>query len=311
MKIAFLHGKGIMFNGARYKFFKLFEKIYEAKWVPSNTDWDYDIAVVPGDGHTEYKAALARKKPYILSQHDILATISTSNKKRHMHDALAIANAKGIIFTSEDHQKIVNPKQQSRVLHLRPSIDDVVFPLPDEEKLPGKNLVYVGGINNKKGGAYGYRYYLPQFKSIIRRGWKVHLYRARSDDHDLNPYKAIGCVIHDRVSMSDLYKEISKYTAGFQCYNDIGTNKASFRYALTCRPNKLWEYLGAGIPTIGYLGGNGMEIYNGKWGVVLKDLSGMEGIQLPVITREMQEEQVIEQDIPMVKEFVDKVASTI
>ena len=76
-------------------------------------------------------------------------------------------------------------------------------------------------------------------------------------------------------------------------------------------PNKLWEYLGAGIPTIGYLGGEGTKIYDGEWGVVLKSLADINDVELPVITREMQEEQAIEQDTPMVKEFIDKVASTI
>lgn len=309
MKIAFLYGKGIMFNGSQYKYFKLFGKIHETMWLPCDTDCDYDIAVVPGDGHTEYKFPLAKGKPYILSQHDILSTISKSNKKRHNADAAAIKNAKGIMFTSEEHQITVNPNQPSIVVHLRPSIDDIVY--PSSKKLPGKNMVYVGGINNSKGGMYGYRYYLPQFKSIIRRGWNVHLYRARQDDHELKPYKMIGCVIHGRVPMNELYKEISCYTAGFQCYNDVGTNKLSLKYAMTCRPNKLWEYLAAGIPTIGYIGGNGTKLYDGKWGTVLKNLGEINDAKLPVITREMQEEQTIEHDIPRVKEFIEMVMATL
>ena len=157
------------------------------------------------------------------------------------------------------------------VLYLRPSIVDLDFlPLP---KLPGKNIVYAGGLLDNTqphdiGGRFSYRCYADIFKKFIEQGWSVHLYAARQRP---NIYTQIGCHYHPRFAEGkELYREMSKYQLGFQGFNDVN---GSFDYAKTCRPNKIWNYLAAGIPTVGINPGNGIELYEGKWGYELKDLN--------------------------------------
>jgi len=219
-----------------------------------------------------------------------------------------IQNAEAILLTSEDHlsffQQLDIDLPPHEVVYLRPSIKNLRFdPLP---KLPGKNLVYAGGIRDasKSSTPFGYRSYKYIFEQIIKQGWNVHIYakqRSRS-----NEYQDIGCIWHPPVKQSRLYRELSQYTAGFVGYNTVGVPEQAVKYAFSCRPNKLWEYLAGGIPTIGYQVGNGGAIFDGKWGTVLDDLASINQIKLPQITNEMRYAQTSDQDKPRVKKLIDK-----
>jgi len=67
----------------------------------------------------------------------------------------------------------------------------------------------------------------------------------------------------------------------------------------------------AGIPTVGYQGGNGMEIYKGKWGIIINDLEKktLEGIPKKLkkikITKRMREANVMEKDIKKYKKIIN------
>jgi hypothetical protein len=74
-------------------------------------------------------------------------------------------------------------------------------------------------------------------------------------------------------------------------------------------PNKCWDYLAAGIPTIGYNPGRSSRIYtSGGWGVVLEEHT-VEGIrkieeQLPTISETLRQSQVMDVDIPKLRRLV-------
>lgn len=264
---------------SRYKYFKLIKDIYgedaqafdEHHFLKAKK-FEPDFCVVFGSFRKTYKMPLSLNMPYILCDHDITSLYRPGES---FDEHRKIRNARKIIFTSPDHQDYIcdkyrYPKEKTMVLYLRPSISDLNFdPLP---KLPGKNLAYAGGLlddmqPHDKGGRFSYRCYAETFKQLIDLGWNVHLYAVRQRPAI---YSQIGCVYHPKFNEGrDLYRELSQFTAGIQGFAAINS---AMNYAKTCRPNKIWNYLAAGIPTIGINPGNGINLYEGKWGFELKDL---------------------------------------
>lgn len=267
-----------------------------------------DLLVCSGHPWSYWNIARRHKTPYVLVIGDVasmrLGSILEKEQEMFFH-------AEGAFFTSEEHVLFCSENgfvlPPFEIVYLRPQMKDMLFdPLP---KIPGRNLVYAGSAQSrKKGNFFGYRAYADIFAEIIKRGWNMHIYPATDlEKSDRSCYLDRGCVIHDPVTQEELPRELSQYTAGFQGYNLEGIPPTAASYALRCRPNKLWEYLSAGIPTIGYNTGNGGKIYDGKWGIVLKELSQIEHVELPVITEQMRMEQTIDQDAPRIKRFLESI----
>ena len=84
-----------------------------------------------------------------------------------------------------------------------------------------------------------------------------------------------------------------------------------------CRPNKNWEYLAAGIPTLGVWPGRSGGVFDGKWGTVLKFSSLSElrdmlkEVSFPPITDELRLSQTMEQDIPLIRAPLDPILGQI
>lgn len=278
------------------------------------------IAVVSGDTWPMWRYCYGAEIPYILVQQDVWSWRSgeTSSNEKEM-----IENAQAIIFTSEEHQAYCADRYclpPSIVVHLRPLRKDLDFePLP---KLPGKTLVYAGGLVPKwedRKGLFGYRAYHGIFACAVAAGWEVHVYnpyhawRGAAETKHYKEYKEIGVISHKAVPNDQLYRELSQYTAGLHGYNMVDVPPAAADYVQSCRPNKCWEYLAAGIPTLGVWSGRSDEIFDGKWGTVLKftgldDLSdAMEDVSFPPITDELRFSQTIEQDIPLIRALLDPI----
>ena len=244
--------------------------------------------------------------PYILCDHDIQSMYRPGESS---DEHKKIKNAKKIIFTSPDHQKYVCdkysiPKGNTIVVYLRPSKEDLDF--ESLEKLPGKNLVYIGGLLDNTfpthtQGRFAYRCYADIFKDIMAQGWNVHLYAARKRPEI---YSKIGCIYHQRFNEGkDLFKELSQYTAGLQGF---GIVNGSFEYAKTCRPNKIWNYLAGNIPTIGINPGNGIELYEGKWGYELKEVAKINELDFNKLDlSKHRQEELIENQSEELQKFIE------
>jgi len=271
-----------------------------------------DFMVVRGDARKDYYIALKNKIPYILIANDIMGMrvgrILESDK--HM-----IENASGVIFTSEYHVKYCQENNIKipyyEVIHSRPLMRDLKF-VP-QKKLPGLNLVYAGGIGarwNSRAKPHGYRQYHKIFEQFLSAGWKVHLYPATANN--LQEYKDMGCNVYSKITYKELLSEMSQYTAGFHGYNKDGVPKTAYEYSQNCIGNKCWDYLMAGIPTIGFQGGKGMDIYRNKWGIVLRSLSKRNLENLPKrleklnITEQLKYENLMDNDIEKYQNIVNK-----
>ena len=278
-----------------------------------------DFMVVRGDTREDYLIPLKSNIPYILIENDINSMRRKYVKEILKHERRKIENASAVIFTSEEHAKYYRELKRKynwkippyEIIHTRPLKKDLNF--EPKEKLEGLNLVYAGGTIPhwmRRTSHYGYRCYHEILEAFIKAGWNVHIYSASYNTGKLSEYKGIGCKIHDNLPYKMLLKEMSQYTAGLHSYNKTGVMEKAFDYTQICRGNKIWDYLAAGIPTIGYQGGNGTKIYRGKWGITIKDLEEKTLKDIPrrlarlKITDSMRKQNVMDEDIGKYRKLV-------
>lgn len=298
-------------DGSRYKYGEMFSRVCTVDHIPwPRNVSSYDFGIVFGDKNPDYKRLLSAGIPYLLVEQDVYTIrnkTADSTQEREM-----IENAACVLFTSEDHLDILSKLYQmppARVVHLRPLAQDIEFePLP---KLPGQNIVYAGGIVNwaARDGLFGYRAYHEVFKRLMACGWTVHVYPAWKGAERQPEYAAIGCVTHHHVWQGDIYRELSQYQAAFHGYAEF----AEQYYCYVCRPNKLWEGLGAGIPTFGYNGGPAASIYHLRWGHHTTSLKMFPSVTKKVLAMEVPDElrkrEVMDNDIDAFRELVEIAAS--
>lgn len=271
-----------------------------------------EFMVVRGDTREDYLIPLKSNIPYILIENDVNSLRRKYVKEILEHERKKIENASAVIFTSEEHAKYYQELKKKhgwkipyhKVIHTRPLKKDLDF--EPKEKLEGLNLVYAGGTIphwHRRTSHYGYRCYHKIFEDFIKAGWNVHIYSASYNTNRLSEYKGIGCIIHNNLPYKMLLQEMSQYTAGLHSYNKVGVIEKTFDYTQICRGNKIWDYLAAGIPTIGYQAGIGSKTYKGKWGIVIKDLEEKTLKNIPKrlaklkITNKMREQNVMDEDI--------------
>lgn len=277
--------------GSVYKYTEMFRRIGDVT----------DVIVPPGDGYADLLEAITREKPdigfmggdwwehwrafdragipYVLAEHDV---VTLRRSTGGAHERAMLENASAVLFTSEDHRDYCAARYRlphTEIVHLRPLLEQVDFkPLP---QMKGRHLVYAGGIQSwrQRHGQYGYRCYQRIFERAMEAGWTMHVYPCYlTAPETIAEYAALGCVMHEQVPHRDLGRELSVYTAGLQAYADEGCDPLAISYCMTCRPNKTWDYLAAGIPTIGYNAGATAEIYRDRWGVVIDDLAHLTDI---------------------------------
>ena len=318
MKIAFIYKNNILLVGSKYKYKAMLENFADVNviWDDHETlvdsrimEYKPDLIAVMGDGNKQYKYAIKHGIPYILFQMDVKSMRENPGQEMLESEMSMVLNAYKIVCTSENHAEYLLKRYgvDSLVIYLRPLLRDLDFePLP---KLPGKHLVYAGGITTWKlrSEGFGYRAYHAIFKHFMKSGWTVHVYPGYPlSENRRKDYNKLKVVLHDIVPEGRmLYKELSQYTAGFQGYNPVGTKKKVLQYALSCRPNKLWLYAAAGIPTISYSGGKGVKIMTeGGWGVKIGSIKQLSNLILPEVTDEMRYSNVIDDYVDLLKGYI-------
>jgi hypothetical protein len=275
-----------------------------------------DLAFCRGDWLKYWMVLVKKKIPYILIEQDVHSLRTKVGNRQIKDERTMLESAAGVIFTSADHRDYLCERYRitnHAVVHLRPLRKHLAWhPM---EKLPGdKHLVYAGGlVKMAPGGSYGYRAYGDIFKAFIDAGWTVHTYGSRNQYATVRDYaKKIGTIPHGWREYPVLLQEMSQYTAGLQAYCREGVKPRAFAYTQTCRPNKTWDYLAAGIPTIGLYAGNCAKIYQeGGWGIVIPDTerSTLENIELPTFPPDERFKQVMDDDIVLFDEVIQKALS--
>lgn len=314
------HGYSRHYNGSVYKWLHLFDPMLAIHRIehPSERSCANQLrhvqarfAIVNGDIHPEYKAALRAGIPYLLFQHDV----HTMRGVKDDEERRKLVNASAVLFTSEEHRDYCIERYDLEHTWLVPlkhlQADIVTKPGSPFE---GRTVAFSGSIlgDDARNGDFGYRAYGSILRDFVALGWTPHIWTQTCFRHQHgNELADSGCVVHAEVTQDVLYQQMSRCTIGLQSYAPYGT-KASKAYAMTCRPNKLWEYLAAGIPTLGVNGGRGMAVYDGKWGVAAKGTSrrhiaeALERIDDITITTQMQRAEAIDHHMTDAREIVER-----
>ena len=262
-----------------------------------------DFAVVRGDRFDHFRIPLGRGLPYLLIGHD-LATMRDSGSPAAAAEREMIEGAAAVLFATRPLAEYAAARYRlphHDVVPLRPRAADLRFsPLPKRRR----TLVYAGGTAPMHQAAtpWGYRANVDIFRAAIRGGWEVHVYPSRVRPGVNREYADAGCVVHAPVPERHLPEELSQYSAGLQVFNTAGVPADAVAYARLAWPNKAWQYLAAGIPTVGCNPGfEAARIYEGRWGIVLDGPEALERLtphDLPLVSDGDRRREVIDRDAP-------------
>ena len=207
------------------------------------------------DQTTLLKCLVDSGEPFIAHQHDIASMRGPDYFEPFLHKPEHIQS----VFTSEAHRRHVCeswdiPIPQCWLIYNLPVLAWQPE-IPQPRKKIDRSVVYFGGLTVSPTANTGYRFYLPQWRRLVEAGIKVHIYthgQISRNVHDT--YRSSPLMfIHERIPHHQLYEEISQYTVGFNGYNNVGGVPPDWRdFAVTCVPNKAFDYMFAGIPTLAY-----------------------------------------------------------
>lgn len=213
-------------------------------------------------------------KPVIHDCHDLRSSNREVTPDMMMVEYLAHKHADGVIYPScglrdEAIKKFKIPIEKTLV------IENLV----SKEIIPDRHMpkmsrsdemihcVYEGGVvAEDKSYKYYYCYY---WLELAKAGVHIHFYTAAAPDvcHKLES-------LHDNIhyegnlSSAELALEMSKYDVGLCFYNVTDENR---HYLEMSSPNKLYEYINAGLPVaIGDITAHRKIVEANHWGKVLK-----------------------------------------
>jgi len=218
--------------------------------------WDisknYDILHCHNEPDVLTVAALAGDTPVVHDTHDLLTLRHGKNRDLQYFEGLANRGASGRVYVS-DYQKDMAHKihgtdlDYSIVLHnyvSKSMIPDTFLPKRSQTE-GGVHVVYEGGVT---GPELPHRYFLPLFQTIAQHHYHLHIYAPFHQPH----YEAVAIdnpYLHYYPPMSPekIVRELSQYDVGLIPFIVNDENRHHLDSAM---PNKLFEYLAAGLPVL-------------------------------------------------------------
>jgi len=195
-----------------------------------------------------------KKTKVIHNAHDV---DNIRRKYIPIEERMAFKVADGIIYVSEPIQKTCNDlhsiEAPTMVLFNYPTqsmVDSVNMSFTDKKK----TLVYEGGVNPignsqsiiEMNRVFKYRDLFPIFQKLIEMGNEVHVYPGNADA--FNTGQHTGVILHPPTMFDKLLPEIAQFKYNLCIFNNDDGKQDQVNYTT---PNKLWDGLCAGLPTIG------------------------------------------------------------
>lgn len=218
--------------------------------------WDlsrkYDIIHCHNEPDHLTVAALAGDAPVVHDTHDLISLRHDNNQTLRYFEGIANRGSSGRIYVS-DYQM-----DMAHVLYKTDLSKSIVVPnyalkkmIPSEmcQKI-SKNkkdihIVYEGSLSLDSNS---HRYYWQLFEELSKRGLHVHIYPAfHSQKFEVICKNNDFLHYHLPVSPNEIVHTISQYDWGFIPFILTKENKKHLESAM---PNKLFEYLAAGLPVI-------------------------------------------------------------
>ncbi|MCF7912045.1 MAG: glycosyltransferase [Candidatus Cloacimonetes bacterium] len=195
------------------------------------------------------------KLPIIFDQHDLMSLqrVKFSRKKKYW-EQYCLEQANGLIFVTDFYQrKSFELYQLSAPFLILPNMvsGEISRNLPEiQEKLSDQDgrlhLVWAGLITRQP---EHHRYMLKTFQMLSDSGFSIHVYPTRSKEYP--HYSAIPHLhIHKQLSYSEMMKTIGIYDAGLAFFNPWMPDEVKSNLVKHAFPNKINDYIFAGVPPI-------------------------------------------------------------
>ncbi len=193
--------------------------------------------------------------PIVYDQHDLMSLQREKFSRKRKHwEQYCLEQAEGLIFVTEYYQRksfeLYHLTAQYVILPNMISRDAVNESTLLPEKLSDKDgkihLVWVGLITKQTDH---HRYMVKTFEILSEKGFVIHVYPTRSKDYP--SYEAIKNVhIHKQLSYGEMMKAIVVYDAGLAFFNPWMPDERKSSLVKHAFPNKINDYIFAGVPPV-------------------------------------------------------------
>ena len=192
--------------------------------------------------------------PIVYDQHDFFSGKKKLSRPKLSYEKICNEENSGAIYITENYRNLVAQKYQ-----INPH--NIVFPnyglsslllakdnfLPKLSEKDNKiHLVYVGLITQHKNKV---RNMIEHFKKLSEQGFIIHVYSTRNKEY-LEYCKIPNLVMHNKLPINELIKEISQYNFGITFLNNNFENTKILNEIKYGFWNKMYDYLMAGIPVL-------------------------------------------------------------
>lgn len=301
--------------------------------APEGKTWDnpayhvkeimqYDVVHAFCDDTSEIIPLLSRAKQIgkkiIVHQHDIYSMRDLVDMgEPHVYSG-PMSNSAVHVLTSQAHYRYLQSMYGNFMVRVMLNMPVASW---SQEKIETpkieKSMAYFGYITSADDKQSGYRFYADVWKPILDEGYSIYVYangEAKQEWYDTyKTDKAYPVYFMPHIPHKHLGYAISRHTFGFVGYGDPAwMPKAAKKYAPTCVPNKAFEYMFAGIPTVGY---NCQEasMYVNKWGACCDKTSDLPATIKKALEMDIDYDRLrgiynMESQIPVLKGLIEEVA---
>ena len=167
----------------------------------------------------------------------------------HEDERKSLCDADAVVFPSKTYQRVLSERygvRLSAVIYSMVNLAD--YP---EEQLPRVNgIVYEGGVtvtdpDKRAKGRHNINDYRPLAVALYKQGIAFHVYGGRANQ-GVDAYLDAGVVWHPSYQLQILLKQLTRYDWGL-----VGSPFKNKQWD-AAMPNKLFEYVAAGIPCLVY-----------------------------------------------------------
>ena len=233
----------------------IYERIYPVMSMDSLYEFvkDSEFDIIHCSSEPEYVTPilLGSGKTIIHDCHDLRSSNQSLSPKQIQLEYLAHSGADGVIYPTsglrdEAIKKFGISEKKTLVVENYPSEDLILSVKKDKlSKIDGEiHCVYEGGITF--GDKKCKRYFEEIWMKIVKTGIHIHYY-SQCDVKYCKYLESLHPCLHyeGNISSNRLVNELSQYDVGLCIFNNNPKNQL---YLESSSPNKLYEYINAGIP---------------------------------------------------------------
>ncbi|WP_094603815.1 hypothetical protein SPSIL_042250 [Sporomusa silvacetica DSM 10669] len=240
-----------------YKDIKLpYQNIYKLsdinQMVQFVNDSDYDVLY--SSNEPDYLTVIfgTCNKPIVHDTHDMMSLRADISTEQLVLEYMANIKSTGNIYVNDAVRDIAMQKfklQNKPVFSLNSYIEAEQLPNRYYEKLSSKDgeihCVFEGGLANSPGH---HRFLEPMFLALANQRIHIHLHCPVDPQYIVQLQKKSRYIHYEGIcSPKQLIEEMTKYDIGLAIFNLNERNKV---FLDTAFPNKIWDYLAAGLPIL-------------------------------------------------------------